>query len=96
MAGVQGSFWILLKDSYKQVGRSQTTKALNIIQWSLHYIQKGLGNRWMVLSRKLSFILERLPWKSVVYCLEVEKSFDMKTGSQGIVIFHIREDEILN
>lgn len=50
----------------------------------------------MVLSRKLSFILERLPWKSVVYCLEVEKSFDMKTGSQGIVIFHIREDEILN
>lgn len=50
----------------------------------------------MVLSRILSFILERLPWKSVVYCLEVEKRFGMKTGNQGIVIFHVREDEILN
>lgn len=44
----------------------------------------------------LSFILERLLWKSVVNQLEVDEDFGKKTGEQAIVIFEVRDDKILN
>lgn len=44
----------------------------------------------------LSFILERLLQKSLVDRLEVDKDFSKKTGGQGVLIFEVREDEILN
>lgn len=34
--------------------------------------------------------------ESIVDWLEVDKDFGKKTGKQGIVIFEVREDEILN
>lgn len=80
----------------RQVGRSKTTNNLDIIQWSLYYIHKGLGKHWMVLSRKLSFIIGRLLWKSIMYWLEVDKDFGKKTTSeQSSIICEARKRDIL-
>ena len=42
------------------------------------------------------FLSERLLQKSIVYRLNVEKDFGKKTSEKSVVIFEVREDEIVN
>ena len=42
------------------------------------------------------FLSERLFQKSIVYRLNVEKEFGKKISEQSVVIFEVRENEIVN
>lgn len=67
------------------------------MQWSLHDIEKGqeISNGFKQEPNKW-FLSERLFQKSIVSRFNVEKEFGKKTSEQNVVIFEVRENEIVN